>query len=155
VTAFLEAAYLMCYPMLPLGVMALYALGRADLVAAYWLVVVPAISLCQTATIPFQSWPPWLAFPDEAPTLRRSALREMNEWVTDYASIRANTFPSGHVAGSFAIALFLFTVSPGFGLLFFGIAMSTSVSTVLLGYHYSLDVVLGLVVGAASFLVLR
>ena len=79
----------------------------------------------------------------------------MNEWVTDYASIRANTFPSGHVAGSFAIALFLFTVSPGVGLVFLGIAMSTSISTVLLGYHYSLDVVLGLAVGAASFLVLR
>lgn len=152
--AFFEGAYLMCYPSVPLGVAALYLVDRVDAVNAFWMVVLPATFLCQGATMVFRSWPPWLVFSEETPTRRRTALKRLNEWVTEHASIRANTFPSGHVACSFAIAFVLLTVSPGLGILFVAIAASTAVSTIVLGYHYSLDVVLGFAVAVSSFLVL-
>lgn len=150
VSLYFEGAYLICYPTVPLGVAALYLLGQGSRVDAFWLVVLPAVFLCQALTTVFQSWPPWLAYPDETPTRRSTKLRRMNQWVTDHASIRANTFPSGHVACSYAVGLFLLTIASGAGALFLVIATSTAVATVLLGYHYVPDVILGVLVAFAS-----
>lgn len=61
--------------------------------------------------------------------------------------------PSGHAAGSFAFASFLFALDRRFGWVVFPFALAVAASRVALGVHYPSDVlagaVLGIVVGTA------
>ncbi len=151
---YLEAAYLACYPVVPLSVGVLYLAGHSGAVDQFWRVVLPPTFACYGLTALFQSWPPWMVDSAEGHATRSSNVRSINQWVTDHASIRANTFPSGHVANSFAIGLVLLTVVPVAGVVFLWVAASVAVSTVVLQYHYALDVVLGVALAVLSFALL-
>lgn len=151
---YLEIAYITCYPVVPLGVAVLYFMGRSDAVDQFWRVVLPATYATHGLTAVFHSWPPWMADSVAARTRRSSTLRSVNEWVTDNASIRANSFPSGHAASSFAIGFVLFDALPVAGLAFLWIAASIAASSILLRYHYVLDVVLGVGLAGASYVLL-
>jgi len=63
--------------------------------------------------------------------------------MVEHLTIRANTFPSGHVAGSLAVALAVIGVMPGFGLLFLFLAGSIAAACIVGRYHYIADVVTG------------
>src|ERR1700685_4771364 len=54
----LEIAYLFCYPLVPLGLLALYAAGQRDHVASFWLVVLIATYLCYAMTPFVPAYPP-------------------------------------------------------------------------------------------------
>jgi undecaprenyl-diphosphatase len=57
------------------------------------------------------------------------------------------SFPSGHAAGSFAFAAFVFAVHRRAGLAFAGLAILVALSRVALGVHYPSDVVAGAFLG--------
>jgi membrane-associated phospholipid phosphatase len=68
-------------------------------------------------------------------------------------TIRANTFPSGHAAGSLAVALAVIGVMPGIGLLFLVLAASIAVACVAGRYHYTVDVAAGIALALAIWAV--
>ena len=150
-STYLEAAYLMCYPIVPLGIGVLYLVGQRDAIDQFWRVVLPPSYACYGFTALFQSLPPRLVDADEGVRLRRSNLRSLNLWVLRHASIRANTLPSGHVANSVAIGLVLLKLIPVAGAVFLWIAGSITMATAILRYHYSIDALLGIALALLSF----
>ncbi|MET0591337.1 MAG: phosphatase PAP2 family protein [Polyangiaceae bacterium] len=58
------------------------------------------------------------------------------------------SFPSGHAAGSFAFAAFLFAKSRRIGLALFAMATAVAASRIALGVHYPSDVLAGALLGA-------
>lgn len=67
----------------------------------------------------------------------------------------AFSFPSGHTAASFGIAVALAGEGDWLGGLVLSLASGIAVSRVYLGAHYPLDVAAGVIVGVASGLVTR
>src|SRR3989442_11515446 len=64
-------------------------------------------------------------------------------------SLQANTFPSGHVAGSLAVALELLSHVPPAGFLFLLLSIAIAAGAFLGRYHYGLDMVLGALLAAS------
>lgn len=141
VLAYLEIVYMGCFILVPAGFAVLVWAGRADLADRYWTLVLAAefgsfVSLCI-----IQSRPPWMVerravLPDRM--VHRLALRMVEE-----VTIRANTFPSGHVAGSLAVALGVITVLPIAGTILLGFAFSIALACIVGRYHYIVDVLAG------------
>ena len=137
---YLQFAYLMVYPLIPLGLAVLYVTGQRHQVDYYWLVVLPATYVSFAITPFVRALPPrMLAGYDtfHSPPTRVQAL---NRLILDRASIQAITCPSGHVASATAAALVLLRLEPWIGAMFFAIAISIAVATVVGGYHYAADV---------------
>ncbi|HVT57746.1 MAG TPA: phosphatase PAP2 family protein [Thermoanaerobaculia bacterium] len=67
----------------------------------------------------------------------------------------AFSFPSGHTAAAFGVAVALAGEGSGLALLTLVLAFGIAVSRIYLGAHYPLDVAAGVLVGAAAGLVAR
>ena len=81
----------------------------------FWNVVLPPAYACY-ATFPFvQTLPPRAIERDFEPQPPPTPLRKLNLFVLRHLSIQANTFPSGHVAASLAVALELLSHSMAAG----------------------------------------
>lgn len=139
--AYLEIVYAGCFLLLPAGLAVLVSTGYGALADRYWSMV--AISeLGSFGPLVFvQSRPPWAlerpaALPDDA--VHRAAFRIVRSITTG-----ANTFPSGHTAGSLAIAFALLGKVPIAGALFLLMAISIAVACVVGRYHYIVDVAAG------------
>jgi membrane-associated phospholipid phosphatase len=150
-STYLEAAYLMCYAAVPLGVGVFYLAGQSQAADLFWTVVLPPTYACYASTVLFQSLPPWQVDAERGVGLRRSGIRSLTLWVLRHGSIKANTFPSGHVANSLAIALVLLKLFPVAGVVFLWIAVSIALATTVLRYHYTIDAVLGAALAVLSF----
>lgn len=148
---YLQLAYVMVYPLIPLGLVALYANGLQLHVDEYWLVVLPATYLCFTITLFVRALPPRLI--PGYPTFRIPATRfgTLNREILNRASIQAITFPSAHVASAVAAALVLLRLEIWIGLIFLWIAISIAVATVVGGYHYAADVLFAAVIATVVF----
>lgn len=146
----LELAYLLCYPVVPLGVAALYLAGMRDRVDGYWLVVLLSAYPCY-ALLPFlQLDPPRVRLsPEETDT--SGALRRLNLLIVGKVTHQATTVPSGHVASSTAIALVLLRDVPAIGLIFLVIAAGITVGCVSGKYHYAVDAVSALILAVIVF----
>ncbi len=135
--AYLEIIYMGCFLLMPAGFAALAVTGRTALADHYWTMVTGAELGAFAPLGLIQTRPPWLierraAQPDRA-------VHRLASQMVRHLTIRANTFPSGHVAGSLAVAFALLGPMPwtGTGLLL--LACSISVACVVGRYHYVID----------------
>ena len=98
-----------------------------------------------------QSRPPW-AFERRATKLE--SVHDLGSLVVQRFSIQANTFPSGHAAGSLAVALALIGTLPWTGAAFLLlVAASISLACVVGRYHYIVDVLAGVALALGIWLV--
>jgi membrane-associated phospholipid phosphatase len=146
----LEIAYLFCYPLVPLGLLALYVTNRRGHVAEFWLVVLVSTYLCYAMTPFVPAFPPRDLAGAAHPRAQTGKARIFNRWILKHGSIHAISFPSAHVASAFSVALMLLRASPTVGLVFLVIAIWISLGAVIGRYHYALDVLLG---GATALIV--
>jgi membrane-associated phospholipid phosphatase len=140
--AYLDAVYTFCFLLLPAGLLVLKAGGRSDLANHYWTMVVAAELGAFAPLSFFQTRPPWMI--ERAPKLAARSFHRLASFLVENATIRANTFPSGHVAASFAIALAVAGAMPVAGGVLFVLAASIAVACVVGRYHYVVDVAAGL-----------
>jgi membrane-associated phospholipid phosphatase len=138
----LEWAYMLCYPLVPLGLAVLYAAGLRQYTRVYWLIVLIPTYFCYTVTPLFPALPP-RSIGKPSPSQPSNKSRSFNLWILKYGSIQAVSFPSAHVAAAFAIAFVLLRFIPITGAIFLVIAVWISVAAVAGRYHYALDVLLG------------
>ena len=150
---YFETAYLMCYPLVPIGMAALYLGHHRAAADFYWIVVVLASDICFAVTIFVPAMPPRL-LPGGTTEFAVAAnnVRKLNLEVLNRGSIQAITFPSAHVASTTAVALVLTRFMPLTGAIFLVIAGSIAIGAFLGRYHYFLDVALGALEAAAVFL---
>jgi membrane-associated phospholipid phosphatase len=140
----LEMAYLSCYPLVPLGLAAVYVFGLRDKVNGFWLVLLIATYICYALTPLVPAFPPRsLATTSANAQTATGKTRLFNLFILKHGSIHAISFPSAHVASAFAIAFVLLYYAPLVGLVFFVIAVMISLGAVIGRYHYALDVILG------------
>ncbi|HMF65375.1 MAG TPA: phosphatase PAP2 family protein [Edaphobacter sp.] len=152
---FLEMAYLSCYPLVPLGLLAVYAAGLREKIDGFWLVLLLSTYLCYAITPFVPAFPPRAPLgepPMEAERGREANKgRIFNRWILKHGSIHAISFPSAHVASAFAIAFVLLYYAPWIGAIFLVIAVMISLGAVIGRYHYALDVLLGAVTALVVF----
>lgn len=168
---FMELAYLLVYPFVPLGFAAVYFSRRdgdssdpakaARATDQFWTAVLMAV-LTSYALFPyFPLTPPRVLFHDlPAATSLGGAnaapmFRRMNFWILDRYSVQACIFPSGHVAGAVATALAVHAVRRRLGMVFLVAAAAITMSTVFGRYHYAADAVAGAVVGIGAYFVAK
>jgi membrane-associated phospholipid phosphatase len=148
----LEIAYLFCYPLVPLGLLALYAAGQRSHVASFWLVVLIATYLCYAITPFVPAFPPRDLAPSQPAPAQAGKARVFNRWILKHGSIHAISFPSAHVASTFAVTLVLLRFTPLLGLVFLFVSIWIALGAVVGRYHYALDVLLGAATALAVFL---
>ena len=141
VLAYLELVYLGCFLLVPLGLAALVWTGRAPLANRYWTMVIGAEFGAFAPLSLIQTRPPWAFERATGPANR--PMRRVALLMVEQFTIRANTFPSGHVAGSLAVAFAVIGAMPWFGAIMLALAASISVACVVGRYHYVVDVVAG------------
>jgi hypothetical protein len=148
----LEVAYLFCYPLIPIGLASLVALGEADEAHRYWTAVLLAGALSYGPL-------PWLATrpPRAAESAERGAgfVRTLNLRLLGRASVQWNTFPSGHVATALAAALAVSAPAPRMGASLLVVAVGIALAAIAGRYHYVADVAAAIVVALLAFAVSR
>lgn len=149
-----ELAYLLYYPLVPAGLVALYLCGLRASADAYWTAVLLA-AFASCAVLPVAGTRPPRALGCELWIDGRSVLvRRVNCALLDLGSIQVNTFPSAHAATSAAIAVFLLPLG-WMAMPFVIVAAGIGVGAVAGRYHYALDVAIGVVIGVLAGLVVR
>jgi hypothetical protein len=148
----LELSYLLCYPLIPLGMACLYAGGAEADADRYWTAVLLAGALSYAFLPWLPTRPPRDTCPGHPPA---SLVRAINMGVVRHASVGWNTFPSGHVstalAGGLAVAAALPAAGAGLLLLATGIAAAAAVGR----YHYLADIAAGAMVALIAFAISR
>lgn len=144
---FLEMAYLSCYPLVPLALVAVYAAGLRERLDEFWSVLLISTYFCYAVTPLVPAFPPRAPSGEPPMSLERgrdaNKGRVFNRWILKHGSIHAISFPSAHVASAFAIALVLLHHSLWLGVVFLVIALLISLGAVVGRYHYALDVLMG------------
>ena len=138
-----ETAYLLCYPVVPVSLALVWLTGGTDAVPRFWITVLLSGLACYVSL-------PWLlSRPPDRTGLHTLPLRRVNRFVLARVSHSWTTFPSGHVAVSWAAALAVSRVSLAGGLFLMAIALGVTVGAAAGRYHYVVDVLLGVVVAVA------
>ena len=150
VREFLELNYVLVYAMLPAGAVTLLAAGRTGDVTRFWATVLAAEFACY-AMLPWIPTRPPRAIENPSDQPPPSHMRRLNLGIAAHASIQVNTLPSGHAAGAVATACCIASTVPQAAGVFAAIAASIAVATVIGRYHYLVDSVLGVLVGAAAW----
>jgi membrane-associated phospholipid phosphatase len=139
--AALEIVYMGCFLVIGAGFAVLAARGHRSMADRYWTIVVAA-ELGSFAPLAFvQTRPPWAL--ERKPVLADRTVHDLATLMVQWLTIRVNTFPSGHVAGSLAVALAVVTVMPAVGVVLLALAASIAVACVAGRYHYVVDVAAG------------
>jgi membrane-associated phospholipid phosphatase len=139
--AYLDVLYIGCFLLVPAGFAVLALSGRAAEANHYWTMVIAAELGSFLPLAVLQSRPPWMI--ERKAVLPDRSVHHAASLMVENLTIRANTFPSGHVAGSLAVALAVIGVMPGAGLLFLALAASIALACVVGRYHFIIDVVAG------------
>ncbi len=151
--AYFELVYMGCFLLVPAGFAVLVATGRTALGDRYWTMVVAA-ELGAFASLGIaQARPPW-ALEHRASLPDRAVHRLASRFVRDF-TINVNTFPSGHVAGSLAVAFALIGPVPWAGASALVLALSISVACIVGRYHYAVDGVAGAALAVTIWVLVR
>jgi len=140
--AYLDVVYMGCFLVVPAGFAVLAWTGRASRADSYWTLVIAAEFGSFAPLCLVQTRPPWMV--ERKAVVPDRSIHRAASLMVEHLTIHANTFPSGHVAGSLAVALAVFGVMPGAGLLFLVLAASIAVACVVGRYHYVIDVLAGI-----------
>ena len=146
---YFELAYLLVYAVVPAGALTLLLSGHANEVPRFWAIVLLSEFISYGMLPWLQTRPPRVIEAD--PGDHHSALRRFNLAVLGRGSIQVNTIPSGHAAGSVAVALAVGGTMPMAGSVFALLAASIVVATVVGRYQYLVDSVLGVLVAIAAW----
>jgi membrane-associated phospholipid phosphatase len=150
--ALLEVVYMGCFLLIGGGFAILAMRGERALADRYWTLVVGA-ELGSFAPLAFvQTRPPWAL--ERKPVLADRAVHELATLMVERFTIRVNTFPSGHVAGSLAVALAVAGTMPWAGLAFGVVAAIVALACIVGRYHYVIDVVAGALLAIALWFVI-
>jgi hypothetical protein len=165
-----ELSYLLCYVMVPGAFVLVLRSGTQGEVDRFWTAVLAAGFACY-GTLPWLvARPPRMLHrgpqgsapqttskgaasaphPTSTHAARTLAVRGINVFVLGRVSHGHNTFPSGHVAVSIAAALGVLAVSPAAGEVMLAIAAGIAIGATAGRYHYAIDVLLGIAIGAAA-----
>ena len=142
----LEIAYAGVYPLVPIALLigSRYGVGAQR----FWTVVLLTDYICFGALPWLQSRPP-RSVGVAAPWTSR--WRGLNIQLLDASSVQVNTFPSGHAAEAFAVALLLAGTPAPIPAVMFICAAAISAATVFGRYHYAADALAGWAVALAVF----
>ncbi len=147
--AYLETAYALCYAVVPLGIAVLYLAHKGAYADRFWSAVLPPTYTAFAALPFFPTLPPRALELQPAAGNSNNRVRYLNLWILNHASIRVNTFPSGHVAASVSTALAILPLMPVAGLLFVLIAISIALGAVIGRYHYAADALIAAAIALA------
>jgi membrane-associated phospholipid phosphatase len=143
----LDAAYIGCFLAVPAGLGLLFAAGHRNQSEPYWTLVVAA-ELGAFAALPYlQTRPPWVL--ERLAEQREGDRRRASVVFMQRATTGANTLPSGHAAGSLAVALAVIGTLPAAGLVLLVLALAISTGAVVTRGHYVVDIVTGVALAAA------
>jgi hypothetical protein len=143
-------ALALCYSttwlMTIIGLAVLLVGGHAAFAERYWTIVLGAqfASFAMLAVV--QTRPPWAVdrvAPDQA------SIRGYVALLVERHLIGANTFPSGHVASSVAVALAVGGAMPWTGAVLLAIALCITLATITGRYHYVMDAVTGVLLAVS------
>lgn len=146
----LELIYMGCFLLIPAGLAILVVTGHSALADRYWTMVMGAEFAAFAPLAFIQTRPPWAIEPK--PELADPAIHRLASQMVQHLTIGVNTFPSGHAAGSLAVALAVVGVLPWTGLLLLVLAAGICVACVVGRYHYTVDVAAGAAVALALWL---
>lgn len=145
--AYLDVIYTMCFVLLPAGFAALAAAGYSYRANRYWTMVLAADLGAFAPLSVFQTRPPWAI--EKPAVLAASRLHRLASYVVKNGTTGVNTFPSGHVAVTIAVAFGVMPSLPLAGAALLVCAASISVACVVGRYHYAVDVIAGAALGLA------
>jgi len=143
--AYLDVIYTLCFVLLPGGFAALSLTGHSAQANRYWTMVLAADLGAFAPLSVFQTRPPWAIEPPAV--LAASRIHRLASYVVKNATTGVNTFPSGHVAVTIAVALGVFPALPILGVILLVCAVSIAVACVVGRYHYAVDVLAGAALG--------
>ena len=148
--ALLDIAYISCFLLVPGGFGLLVWAGRGDLALYLCPFGVGAVRGA-FATLPYlQTRPPWVI-----ERLADSRVQRASVVFMKHATTGANTLPSGHAAGSLAVALAVADTLPVAGSFLIVLALVIAVATVVTRAHFIVDVVTGVALAIAIWLTAR
>jgi membrane-associated phospholipid phosphatase len=145
----LELAYVGVYPLIPIALGLHLWFADPPEPDRFWAVILVTDYICFAALPWFQTRPPRSIELDEP---WRSAFRRFNVTLMSTASIRVNTFPSGHAAEALAAALLVLQAPWPLVLWMFLIAAAISAGAVFGRYHYAVDAFAGWAVAVVVWL---
>jgi membrane-associated phospholipid phosphatase len=138
----LDAVYIGCFLLVPAGLALLLAAGHRGQSEQYWTIVAGA-ELGAFAALPYlQTRPPWVL--ERIAERRGGARRRASVVFMQRATTGANTLPSGHAAGSLAVALAVIGTLPVAGMVLLALALAISAAAVVTRAHFVVDIVTGI-----------
>lgn len=142
-----EFAYLLVYPILPVGAVLLWAAGGSPSVLdRYWWLVLGSGFACY-ATLPWVTVRPPRVLEDAVPYGgRHAAVRALNLVVLEHGSHARATIPSGHVATAVAACIGVAPAGAELLVVYCVLAGLIAIATVWGRYHYSVDTIAGIFV---------
>jgi membrane-associated phospholipid phosphatase len=147
----LEFSYAGVYGLIPVALVFHLWLATSPDIDRFWTVILVTDFVCFGFLPWIQTRPPRALEAGEPWT---SPLRSLNLRVLGAASIRVNTFPSGHAAEGLAAALLVASLSPPIFAWMLLAALSVSAGAVLGRYHYAVDAFTGWIVALTVWLLL-
>ena len=142
---YLDVIYTLCFLLLPGGIAALTLTGHSSQANRYWTMVLAADLGAFAPLSVFQTRPPWAI--EKPAVLAARGLHRFASRVVRNATTGVNTFPSGHVAVTIAVAIGVISTLPVLGVLLLLCAASIAVACVVGRYHYAVDVLAGAALG--------
>ncbi len=141
----LELSYLLVYPFVPAGLLAVLDAGgmSAD---RFWLAVLVAVLPCY-GLLPLVATRPPRALLRPVGTASHGGIRHLNVRFLAVFGNQWNTLPSGHAAGAVAVAVLVWAAGSPFAPLAAVLALGICLATISGRYHYVVDTVLGVALG--------